>query len=519
MLNDFLENNVQNKLHIISILHLKRSISLKELSHELNLSTSGINSIMNELNSELRNLAGIHKSSACFKLFKYKKDVTYTELCHAVYKNSTVLQCLRFFITNEEHKSFSHFIEEKFLTKSSAYRIRQNCSNYLHIIGLNIKNNVIAGNEYRIRFLIALLYYRYGINCCGINKDDTDIVREFVLSTNQQISLKFLEDTTNEYGYFECLFILSWKRKNHTLSFPQANSLDKLKDIFIYQAMIPHIKEMIEAKLEITFSEQDYDYLYLAYCCTNSCVLADKWTPEDIAQVHEIVFSDEKFKKLLGHFGSQFGPELEQSQELRSVLVYFYKKCLLNLQCIIPDLHYYLNVHGDPLVLMVKEQVKTTLHLWKEENAILYPIDKGYISYLALQITAILRKLMKPIQVIAIADSTAELEVMNLYLSRTYPENRIIIRTILINAQNLSFLQYQKNSVIIVKKSFEEVVHFLRIPADCILVLTNIDIHDSDQLQILDAIITCEKKAFTDFLDNKRKKQLSDLDDAKLLKI
>lgn len=49
MLNDFLENNVQNKLHIISILHLKRSISLKELRHELNLSTSGINSVMNEL--------------------------------------------------------------------------------------------------------------------------------------------------------------------------------------------------------------------------------------------------------------------------------------------------------------------------------------------------------------------------------------------------------------------------------------------------------------------------------------
>lgn len=115
MLNDFLENNVQNKLHIISILHLKRSISLKELRHELNLSTPGINSVINELNSELRNLAGIHKSSACFKLFKYKKDVTYTELCHAVYKNSAVLQCLRFFITNEEHKPFSHFIEEKFM--------------------------------------------------------------------------------------------------------------------------------------------------------------------------------------------------------------------------------------------------------------------------------------------------------------------------------------------------------------------------------------------------------------------
>ena len=69
MLNDFLENNVRNKLCIISILHLKHSVSLKELSLELDLSISGLNSVINELNFELREIAEISKTSSSFKLY------------------------------------------------------------------------------------------------------------------------------------------------------------------------------------------------------------------------------------------------------------------------------------------------------------------------------------------------------------------------------------------------------------------------------------------------------------------
>lgn len=508
MLNDFLENNVRNKLCIISILHLKHSVSLKELSQELDLSISGLNSVINELNFELREIAEISKTSSSFKLYTFKKNATFTELSHAIYKDSTILQCLRFLIMNETNEPFSKFIEDKFLTKSSAYRIRQHCSNYLHNIGLSIKNNTVVGDECRIRFLIALLHVKYGIDCCEIDKRSINITREFILSTNQQIDLKFLEHTTNEYGYFECLFILSWKRQKYALNFSHPNSLDRLKELFIYQEMIPHIRSIVEAKLNIRFSEDDYDYLYLSYCCVNSCVLADKWSKTDIEKIHEIIFSDEKFKNLLTLFGAQFGDELENSRELHSVLVYFYKKCLFNLQCIIPDKHYYLSVKKDNLISIVQKQISAILEDWKERNQVLYPIDNGHISYLSIQTTAILRQFMPPVQVIAIADSTAELEIMKLYLSRTYPKHRVSIRTVLINAQDSTFLQHQTNSVIIIKKSFEYIVDFLKIPPDNKIVSANIDINASDQKNILEAIISCEEKTFKIFIEQKQRKQL-----------
>lgn len=508
MLNDFLETNIQNKLHIISILHLKHSISLKELSHELDLSISGMNSMINELNFELRELAEIHKGASSLKLLKFKKNVTFTELSHVIYRNSIILQCLRYLLTNESHEPFSAFIEEKFLTKSSAYRIRQHCSNYLHNIGLSIKNNIVTGEEYRIRFLIALLYYKYGINCCDIDTESIEIARKFILSTNQHVNMNFLEHTTNEYGYFECLFILSWKRQKYNSGLSQPNSLDKLKKIFVYREMIAQIRSVVEPQLNLHFTESDYDYIYLAYCCANSCVLADKWSQEDVQQVHEIVFSDEKFTSLLTLIGEQFGEELKNSPELHSALVYFYKKCLFDLQCIIPDKHYYLGVKKDPLILMVKKQISSILDIWKEENHILYPIDKGHISYLSIQIASILRQFMTPISVFVVADSPVELEIMKLYLSRTYPENRVSIRTVLINTQDISFLQQQQNSVIIIKKSFEYITDFLKLPTDCKIIFANIDINTSDQQSILDAIISCEEKIFKNFVEQKQRKQL-----------
>lgn len=509
MLNDFLETNIQNKLHIISILHLKHSISLKELSHELDLSVSGMNSIINELNLELREIAEISKGPSSLKLLKFKKNITFTELSHAIYKNSIVLQCLRYLVTNEKHEPFSNFIKDKFLTKSSAYRIRQHCSNYLHNIGLSIKNNTISGEEYRIRFFIALLYYKYGIDCCGMDKKSVNIAREFILSTNQQINPDFLNRTTNEYGYFECLFILSWKRQKYTLNFSHPNALDNLKRIFIYREIIVYVRSIVEPQLNLHFTENEYDYIFLAYCCANSCVLADKWSQEDIRQVHEIIFSDERFDNLLTLFGEHFGIELKSSPELHSVLVYFYKKCLFDLQCIIPDKHYYLlDVKKDPLVIMVKRQISTILDIWKRENYIRYQIDKGHVAYLSLQISFILRQFMKPVPVVVVADSTVELEIMKLYLSRTYPENRVRVQTVLINAQDISFLRQQQNSVIIIKKSFEYIVDFLKIPTNCKIVFANIDINASDQQHILEAIVSFETNIFKNYVKQKQQKQL-----------
>ena len=64
MLDYFLEHNVQKKLHIFSILHINHSISVKELAKEVNISSSTITTLIDELNFDLEGIAEISKDNA-----------------------------------------------------------------------------------------------------------------------------------------------------------------------------------------------------------------------------------------------------------------------------------------------------------------------------------------------------------------------------------------------------------------------------------------------------------------------
>lgn len=497
MLSDFLENNIENKIHILSILHAKNCVALKEMMEELGLSASAINATVGELNFDLKGIAEIQKVSSTFQFILHLPDVTFMELSHVIYKNSNVLNCLHFLLTNNGNISFSVFIDNMFMTKSNAYRIKQTCTDYLHCIGLDIRKNQVIGDEYRIRFLIALLYYKYGIDCCGIDSYSIQLAREFILSTNQQITMRFLEHTTAEYGFFECLFILSWKRKQYPLDSSPSNALKRLKELFIYPEICQRIRTFLEPRLHLTFEESDFDYFHVIYCATNSCVLADKWSANDIAQVHALVSTDSRYLSLKSSFETYFGKTIAESKELRSVLIYFYKKCILDLQCIIPDKHYYLTQSSTRETLAVKHQILRVLDDWTTANHISYPIGNEHVSYLTTQLTAICKLSMTPVSVIVMSDLTAEIEVMKLYLSRNYSSRTINISTALINAQDLSFLSTVKNSVVIVKKTFAPLIATLGLPKSNRVVPVNIDINITDQRNILNAIIECDEIIFS----------------------
>lgn len=117
------------------------------------------------------------------------------KLLHAIYAHSDILHCLKFLLTNDTCKPFTIFIDDNFLSKSTAYRTRKVCLAYLHMIGLDVKKNCVIGEEARIRFVIALLYYKYGIDCCDIDEEAVAFARCFILSTNQTIDLDFLKKT------------------------------------------------------------------------------------------------------------------------------------------------------------------------------------------------------------------------------------------------------------------------------------------------------------------------------------
>ena len=84
MLDYFLEHNVQKKLHIFSILHINHSISVKELAKEVNISSSTITTLIDELNFDLEGIAEISKDNAIITI-NICEDVTFFEIFHAIY--------------------------------------------------------------------------------------------------------------------------------------------------------------------------------------------------------------------------------------------------------------------------------------------------------------------------------------------------------------------------------------------------------------------------------------------------
>lgn len=203
---------------------------------------------------------------------------------------------------------------------------------------------------------------------------------------------------------------------------------------------------------------------FLDYCCTNNCV-----------------FSQPAFSDLLHRLGQKIGNSIINCHELRSTLLYFYKKCLLELQCLIPDKHFYLNSTNSELLLAIKDCLADILKNWRQVHKIKYEMDPGHVLYLSTQIGAVLCQLIKPIPVLVVSDLIAEVVTVRLLLSRVFSPMRVTLIPFFLNAQPISLLRQQKKSIILVYKKFDHLLSEIGIPEDNVIIpisseMTSVDI-------------------------------------------
>ena len=71
MIDKYLENNVQKKINLFSILNIKQSINIHELREDSNLSTFSINSLIEELKYDIQGLAEIIYTQSTIELMLF----------------------------------------------------------------------------------------------------------------------------------------------------------------------------------------------------------------------------------------------------------------------------------------------------------------------------------------------------------------------------------------------------------------------------------------------------------------
>lgn len=179
-------------------------------------------------------------------------------------------------------------------------------------------------------------------------------------------------------------------------------------------------------------------------------------------------------------------------REIRATLIYFYKKCLLELQCLIPDKHFYLHSTNCELLFAIRDCLADILKDWRQVHHMQYEMDPGHVLYLSTQLGAVLCQLVKPIPLLIVSDIISEVETVRLVLSRIFSPIRVTLMSFFLNAQPLSLLRQQRKSIILVYKKFDHLISEIGISDDNVIIPISAEMTSADIGKIRKAVLEYE---------------------------
>ncbi|EHI68984.1 helix-turn-helix domain-containing protein [Streptococcus ictaluri] len=162
MLEKYLESSIKAKCQLVVLFFKTPSLSITEVVEKTGLTPLQLKHYSEELNAFFASsiTLSIQKDTVSCA-FKHTFIDTYL---HQLYESSNTLQLLAFCLKNEDcSRPLTDFARKRFLSSSSAYRMRESLIPLLRDFELKLSKNKIVGEEYRMRYLIALLYSKFGI--------------------------------------------------------------------------------------------------------------------------------------------------------------------------------------------------------------------------------------------------------------------------------------------------------------------------------------------------------------------
>lgn len=179
-----------------------------------------------------------------------------------------------------------------------------------------------------------------------------------------------------------------------------------------------------------------------------------------------------------------------------AALIYFAKKFVFELQCIIPDKHFYLDSKRNPSTRKVTQSVSQILDTWRRENHLQYPIDPDHIRCLSVQLETILCQFTKPIPLIVISDLIVEIEIMVLTLTTKFSVQQIQVTQFPLNAQDMDFLYQLKGCVLVVTHRLSHYIKQLPLSKYTCIVSISAEINFYDIQEIHNAITCYQEDSF-----------------------
>ncbi|MET3643685.1 helix-turn-helix domain-containing protein [Streptococcus gallinaceus] len=501
MLSNFIEPAILNRIFLVNTLLEFTYSEFYELVQITGFSKKTIRELITELQPLLEDELHIRMDSKqihCCLL----SNATKTECLQRIYRESPFLQCLSFLVMNQQQLPYNEFIKTHYMSVPSAYRLKKRCDQYLETIGLTTENNHVVGEEFKIRYLLALLQCHFGVICYPITEEDHLLVREFMTGSNARMTQELLGLMEEEHLFFEFLVILTWKRHSFRPHLPPSRQFDALKKLFIYPLIQDYSEQILEPSLQMKFDIVDYDYLFLVYCTRNNPFAGDKWTPENNRALEQIVVNETDIATLLPLFEQFLDPSLVFSESFITSMVELFRKFLYNLQQLLPEdclIDRYLKEECSPLYRKNRE----LLSKWMTELGYVGEVSPKHLNLLTVQIRQLLKTQIAPISVVLCSNNESNLVMFKGWLHQHLSEKTTRIIAFNLNTEDVKLLKNMGNAVIIADKKYIPLLKKVCATTDNIIFELAVYTKEYRLQNICEAIETQRQQAYLQFISKR----------------
>lgn len=413
MFEKYMEKDLIRKISIINLLWENQQLTSIELAEYLEVTTTTVKSDIKFINVYycLEDTPLILSSSNgyCIAIKEKRNKVDYLK---KIYKDSLFIRACCYFLKSN-FKEVNQFADQEFISKSKAYYLRDEVIIYLKEV--QVLNSSGETDECRLRFLLTFFQMKLDEEFVSISMNNR-LVFSQLFEEFEKVEVCLLSNYSKQYA--SILFQLHFNRRNKKKLFFDENALNVLRTTEVYERLAQPIILFLEKELHGQANEEEIFFFVLIFNIMNSNYFDEAEILENYQSYVNLISHSPTllYKDLVLLFEKEFDMPLGGEKLFEATLISFLRKCILNLQILIPEEHFELgNIAEVPVDICLR--IKNIFLEWNNLTRLDLKYSDNHIKYFTSKIYFLLSKIKRP---------------QNLYLLTSFYTDYLLAKEILV---------------------------------------------------------------------------------------
>ncbi|MCI3861379.1 hypothetical protein V6B05_09510 [Lactococcus garvieae] len=388
MFEEFLEKELQRRVKLLSLLWEKDEVTSIELALEIDVTPATIKSDVKAINLEYAvGVDPLIVSSTTGYSILNKNLRNRGNYLKKIYRSSLFVKATVFFL--ESNLTSLKMLENKEnLSQTKAYSVKSKVEEYFERLKVLENGQVTEKTELRVRFLMAFYQWELGVETISISNTNRKLYQELFKEV-EAIERCMFSIRSKEYAMI--LFQIGFMRRKENKFLLEKTEIDFIKKTIIYKRLSPILNNFLQKMVNFDIREEEIIYFALIFNVMNANYY------DDFSETFNSYFlliknaSFLNYQCLVRTFEVEFNCVLENNKIFEAAIVTFIRKCLFNLQALIPEEHVSIgNVISLPEDFKFK--IQEILEVWNTTTGLDLVFSEAHVLQFASKFIFLLRK-------------------------------------------------------------------------------------------------------------------------------